>query len=277
MKLCRLRLDGAIMPAALVGETLHDLSSLGDFTPSFLENTLPALTEVQVSTLPVIARHDGFAPCVPHPSKLVCVGLNYYAHAREMGMDIPADPVVFMKAPSAITGPNDPILLPPGSEKLDWEVELAFVIGRRAKHVKKDDALSHVAGFMVLNDISERSFQIERGGQWTKGKSYDSFAPIGPYLVTDVDDPGNLTLGLEVNGERMQHGSTNDFIFDLSEVISQISTFMTLEVGDIVTTGTPPGVGGGMKPPRFLKAGDVVRAEIDGLGVQEQTVMEDKV
>jgi 2-keto-4-pentenoate hydratase/2-oxohepta-3-ene-1,7-dioic acid hydratase in catechol pathway len=277
VKLCRLRRNGAIIPAIALGDTLHDVSSLGDFTPSFLEHTLPGLTDAQVTALPVIGAHDGFAPCVPQPSKLVCVGLNYHDHAREVGMEPPSEPVLFFKAPSAIAGPNDPILLPPGSEKLDWEVELAMVIGRRARHVGKEDALSHVAGFTVLNDLSERAYQLERGGQWNKGKSYDSFAPIGPYLVTNVADPGNLHLTLSVNGEVMQDGSTRDFIFDLATVISYISRFMTLEVGDIITTGTPAGVGVGMTPQRFLKVGDKLRTEIEGLGVQEQTVVKDEV
>ncbi len=278
MKLCRLRRDGAIVPAVRQSETYHDASSVaGDFDPDFFTAGGPAaLQSVDIGALPVIDAHDGYAPCIARPSKIVCVGLNYHDHAKESGMDIPKEPVIFFKSPSSLSGANDPILLPPGAEMLDWEVELAFVIGARAKRVSREGALGHVAGFMVLNDVSERHYQMMRGGQWAKGKSYDSFTPIGPYLVTDVADPHALNLMLSVNGQQMQNGSTADFIFDLPTVIEHISTFMTLEPGDIITTGTPAGVGFGMDPKRFLQPGDKVRTEITGLGVQEQVVVEDR-
>lgn len=277
MKLCRLRRKGEIVPAVKLGDGYYDASSIvRDFDPEFFAGSgLTALQGTDVSALPVIEGHDGYAPCVSRPSKIVCVGLNYHDHATEAGMEIPKEPVIFFKSPSSLSGANDPILLPPGSEMLDWEVELAFVIGTRAKLVSRKSALNHVAGFMALNDISERHYQLMRGGQWAKGKSYDSFTPIGPYLATDVADPHALDLSLWVNGQQMQSGSTADFIFDVPTVIAHISEFMTLEPGDIVTTGTPAGVGFGMDPKRFLRAGDRVRAEISGLGVQEQTVMED--
>ncbi len=277
MKLCRLRRDGAIVPAVKLGETCYDVSSVaGDLDPAFFAGGgLAALQSADIGALPVVEEHDGYAPCVARPSKIVCVGLNYHDHATEAGMEIPEEPVIFFKSPSSLSGANDPILLPPGSQMLDWEIELAFVIGTRAKRVARDSALDHLAGFMVLNDISERHYQLMRGGQWAKGKSYDSFTPIGPYLVTDVADPHALALSLSVNDRQMQNGSTADFIFDLPTVIEHISEFMTLEPGDIVTTGTPAGVGFGMDPKRFLKPGDRVRTEIAGLGVQEQTVMED--
>ncbi len=277
MKLCRLRRGGAIVPAVKTGETYHDVSSVaGDFEPGFFAGGgLAALQTADIGALTAIERHDGYAPCVASPSKIVCVGLNYHDHATEAGMEIPQEPVIFFKSPSSLSGANDHILLPPGSQMLDWEVELAFVVGTRAKRVSQERAMDHVAGFMVLNDISERHYQLMRGGQWTKGKSYDSFTPIGPFLVTDVADPHALGLSLSVNGRQMQKGSTADFIFDLPAVIEHISTFMTLEPGDIVTTGTPAGVGFGMDPRQFLKCGDRVRAAIAGLGVQEQTVRED--
>ena len=205
--------------------------------------------------------------------KIVCVGLNYADHAAEAGMQAPAEPVLFMKAVTSLNGPNDEVRIPPGSQKTDWEVELGLVIGTRASHVSEDAALQHVAGYVLANDVSERAYQIERGGQWVKGKSYDTFAPIGPWLVTpdEVADPHALDLWLEVNGQRVQNGNTRNFIFGLPKVISYISQFMTLEPGDIVLTGTPAGVGLGQKPaPWFLKPGDVVRLGGTGLGEQRQ-------
>lgn len=274
MKLCRLRKDGGICPAVLIAGHLHDLSTLvHDFDPAFfLAGGPDRLRGHDLAALPRIAAHDGFAPAVALPSKIVCIGLNYHDHAAEAKMPVPSEPVVFLKAPSALSRANDPIPLPPGAEMLDWEVELACVIGRHTRGVSKARALAAVAGYAVLNDVSERSFQLHRGGQWTKGKSHDGFAPFGPYLVTDVPDPHALHLSLSVNGEMMQDGTTADLIFDLPAVIAHVSSFMTLEPGDIVATGTPAGVGFGMVPQRFLAAGDRVRAEIAGLGVQEQVV-----
>lgn len=277
MKLCRLRMNGAIRPALSTSEGFHDLSALvDDINPAFFAAGEPnRLRGHDLAALPRITAHDGFAPAVAQPSKIVCIGLNYHAHAAEAGMEVPSEPVVFLKAPSALSGPNDPIPLPPGAKMLDWEVELACVIGRRTRRESKAGALAAIAGYGVLNDISERSFQLHRGGQWTKGKSHDGFAPFGPFLVTDVPDPHRLRLTLSVNGEVMQDGTSADLIFDLPTVIAYVSAFMTLEPGDIIATGTPAGVGFGMKPQRFLVAGDRIRAGIAGLGVQEQVVVAD--
>ncbi|MBX3647008.1 MAG: fumarylacetoacetate hydrolase family protein [Rhodocyclaceae bacterium] len=207
-------------------------------------------------------------------SKIVGVGLNYSDHAKEAGMPIPSEPILFMKATTCISGPSDPLLLPPGSVKTDWEVELAIVIGSVARHVPLEQALDHVAGYCVANDVSEREYQLERGTQWDKGKGYDTFGPLGPWLVTrdEVPDPQDLHLWLELNGQRVQDGNTSNMVFGCAELVSYISRFMTLLPGDVIVTGTPPGVGLGMKPPRFLQAGDSLRLGIDGLGVQEQVV-----
>lgn len=211
---------------------------------------------------------------VAQPGKILCIGLNYRKHAAESGMEPPSEPVVFMKATSAIIGPNDPVVLPKDSRKTDWEVELAVVIGKRASYVSKEEALSYVAGYTVHNDLSEREFQLERGGQWVKGKSCDTFAPLGPYLVTadEVGDPHNLRLWLKLNGERMQEGRTSDFIFDVPTVISYLSQFMSLMPGDVISTGTPEGVGLGLDPPRYLKPGDTLELGVEGLGIQKQRV-----
>jgi len=212
-------------------------------------------------------------PPLSRPSKIVCVGLNYAKHAAESGMDIPEEPVLFFKASSAIVGPNDPIIIPKNSEKTDWEVELAVVIGKKASYVSEADALNHVAGYVLHNDVSERAFQLERSGQWVKGKSCDTFAPIGPFIATpdEIGDPNNLNLWLKLNGEEMQNSSTSDFIFNIQHVVSYISQFMTILPGDIISTGTPFGVGLGLTPPRYLKEGDVVELGIEGLGVSKQT------
>ncbi|MGC6431399.1 MAG: fumarylacetoacetate hydrolase family protein [Jejuia sp.] len=212
-------------------------------------------------------------PPMSRPSKIVCVGLNYAKHAAESGMDIPEEPVLFFKASSAIVGPNDPIIIPKNSQKTDWEVELAVVIGKKASYVTKADALNHVAGYVLHNDVSERAFQLERSGQWVKGKSCDTFAPIGPFIATpdEIGDPNNLNLWLKLNGEEMQNSNTSDFIFNIQHVVSYISQFMTLLPGDIISTGTPFGVGLGLTPPRYLKEGDVVELGIEGLGVSKQT------
>tara|TARA_B110000908_G_scaffold172343_1_gene239195 strand:+ start:958 stop:1812 length:855 start_codon:yes stop_codon:yes gene_type:complete len=206
------------------------------------------------------------------PSKIVCVGLNYAKHAAESGMEVPQEPVLFFKATSALVGPNDDIIIPKGSEKTDWEVELAIVIGAKASYVEETDALDHVAGYVLHNDVSERAFQLERSGQWVKGKSCDSFAPVGPFIATkdEIADPNNLDLWLKLNGEMMQDSNTSDFIFNIQQVVSHISQFMTLLPGDIISTGTPFGVGLGLTPPKYLKAGDVVELGIEGLGVSKQ-------
>lgn len=214
-------------------------------------------------------------PCIARPSKIVCVGLNYAKHAAESGMEAPKEPVLFFKSTTAICGPDDPLIIPKGSEKTDWEVELAVIIGQKASYVPLEKAMEHVAGYCVHNDYSERAFQLERSGQWVKGKSCDSFAPLGPWLVTsdEISDPNNLRLWLTVNGQTMQDSSTSDFIFNVPYVVSYISQFMTLLPGDLISTGTPQGVGLGQKPPRFIVPGDRIRLGIEGLGEQEQTAI----
>ena len=222
---------------------------------------------------PKVGDDVRLGPPLSRPSKIVCVGLNYAKHAAESGMDIPEEPVLFFKASSAIVGPNDPIIIPKNSEKTDWEVELAVVIGKKASYVSEADALNHVAGYVLHNDVSERAFQLERSGQWVKGKSCDTFAPIGPFIATpdEIGNPNDLNLWLKLNGEEMQNSSTSDFIFNIQHVVSYISQFMTLLPGDIISTGTPFGVGLGLTPPRYLQDGDVVELGIEGLGVSKQT------
>ena len=222
---------------------------------------------------PIIDNNIRIGPPISRPSKIVCVGLNYAKHAAESGMIIPDEPVLFFKSSSAITGPYDPIIIPKNSSKTDWEVELAIVIGKRASYVSKEDALNYIAGYVLHNDVSEREFQIERSGQWVKGKSCDSFAPIGPFIATadEIENPNNLNLWLKVNGEEMQNSNTSDFIFNIEEVVSYISQFMTLIPGDIISTGTPFGVGLGLNPPKYLKEGDIVELGIEGLGISKQT------
>lgn len=222
---------------------------------------------------PIIDNNIRIGPPISRPSKIVCVGLNYAKHAAESGMDIPNEPVLFFKSSSAITGPYDPIIIPKNSSKTDWEVELAIVMGKRASYVSKEDALNYIAGYVLHNDVSEREFQIERSGQWVKGKSCDSFAPIGPFIATadEIENPNNLNLWLKVNGEEMQNSNTSDFIFNIEEVVSYISQFMTLIPGDIISTGTPFGVGLGLNPPKYLKEGDIVELGIEGLGISKQT------
>ena len=276
MKLIRYGQPGAERPGLLDSEgVLRDLSMLlPDLGPAQLSpRTLAALAAIDATRLPAVEGVPRLGCPVGGVGKIVCVGLNYADHAAEAGMQAPAEPVLFMKAITSLSGPNDEVRIPPGSLKTDWEVELGMVIGTRASHVDEAAALQHVAGYVLANDVSERSYQIERGGQWVKGKSYDTFAPIGPWLVTpdEVADPHALDLWLEVNGQRVQNGNTRNFIFGLPKVIAYISQFMTLEPGDIVLTGTPAGVGLGQKPaPWFLKPGDVVRLGATGLGEQRQ-------
>lgn len=236
---------------------------------------LDRLRGLDISTLPVVETPGRIGPCLAHVPNFYCIGLNYARHAAEAGAEPPAEPIIFSKASSALSGPNDPIVIPRGSEKTDWEVELGVVIGREALYVSEDEALDHVAGYCTINDVSERSFQIERGGQWIKGKSAPSFGPIGPWLVTadEVPDPQGLRLSLDLNGERVQDSSTDDMIFSVAQIVSYMSRFMKLIPGDVIATGTPSGVGMGMKPQRFLRPGDVVTLRVEGLGEQRQEVI----
>ena len=277
MKLLRYGQPGAERPGLLDATgTLRDLSMLlPDIGPAQLNpRTLSALAAIDASRLPPVYGTPRLGSPVGDVGKIVCVGLNYADHAREAGLQPPAEPVLFMKAVTALSGPHDDVRIPAGAVKTDWEVELGIVIGTRARNVAKAQALEHVAGYVLANDVSERAWQMERGGQWDKGKSHDTFAPIGPWLVTadEVPDPHAIDLWLEVNGQRVQNGSTRNFIFGVPTVLAYISQFMTLEPGDIVLTGTPAGVGLGQKPtPWFLKHGDVVRLGGTGLGEQVQT------
>ena len=275
MKLARIRTADSVRPALIDAEgAAHDISDVvQDITAQMVTpEGLGRLSGLDPADFPVITGAP--APVLDDVRRIFCIGLNYSDHAEEAGMPIPAEPILFMKSCPA-TGANDPVILPKGSEKTDWEAELGVVIGTRAHHVEEATALSHVAGYCIVNDVSERAFQIERGGQWTKGKSCDSFAPVGPWLVTadEVPDPQNLTIYLDVNGERKQTGSTATMIFSVAHIISYLSRFVTLVPGDVITTGTPPGVGMGMKPPQFLRAGDVVELSVEGLGVQRQPVV----
>lgn len=278
MKLVRFGNIGEERPGLLDQE--GRVRSLVDIVPDIGGATLSAeglsrLRAIDPRSLPLAPDNARLGPCVAGTGKLIGIGLNYSDHALESGLPIPTEPIVFLKATSAISGPYDPIEIPLTAQKTDWEVELGFVIGSRAKNVPLETALNHIAGYLIVHDVSERSWQIERQGQWTKGKSHDGFAPIGPWLVTadEIADPGNLPLKLEVNGVTRQNGSTQTLIFGIAYLVSYLSQFMTLHPGDIVTTGTPPGVGLGMKPPLYLKPGDVVHLEIPGLGHQEQRVV----
>jgi 2,4-didehydro-3-deoxy-L-rhamnonate hydrolase len=250
------------------------IRDLSDMMSDLAGPNLARLGRVDPEGLPRVEGSPRLGPPVAGVGKVLCIGLNYSDHAAEAGMAPPPEPILFLKATSSLAGPNDPIVMPRGSEKTDWEVELGVVIGRAAKHVREEDALAHVAGYVVFNDISERAFQLERAGQWTKGKSCDSFGPVGPWLVTpdEVGDPQKLSMELSVNGETMQKGSTATMIFPVARIIAYLSGMMTLHPGDVIATGTPPGVGMGMKPPRYLKPGDVVEAGIEGLGRQRQVV-----
>ncbi|WP_204115274.1 fumarylacetoacetate hydrolase family protein [Shimia biformata] len=278
MKLLRYGPRGAEKPGVLDDQgQIRDLSGIvGDIAGDILVN-LDRLTGLDFNNLPVVDGDPRLGACVGGTGKFMCIGLNYSDHAAETGMEVPPEPVLFMKATSAICGPNDPILIPRGSEKTDWEVELGVVIGKPAKYVSEADALDHVAGYCVINDVSERAFQTERAGQWTKGKSCDNFGQTGPWLVTkdEIADPQNLSMWLTVNGETVQDGSTQTMVYGVAHVVSYLSQFMTLHPGDIISTGTPPGVGMGFNPPRYLKAGDVVELGIEGLGQQKQVCIQD--
>lgn len=277
MKLLRFGAPGGEKPGLMdASGQIRDLSGIiADFDAAALSpDGLARLAALDPASLPVVPADTRLGPCVPRPSHFIAVGLNYVDHAHESNMPIPSEPIVFSKAPSSLSGPNDPVLIPAQSQKSDWEVEIAFVIGTPAFQVSKADALNHVAGYCICNDVSERSYQLERGGQWLKGKSLPTFGPVGPWLVTrdEIPDVQNLGLWLDVNGERRQTGTTSVMIFEIAHLVSYLSQFMRLEAGDIVTTGTPPGVGMGMKPPVFLKSGDVMTLGIDGLGQQRQVV-----
>jgi 2-keto-4-pentenoate hydratase/2-oxohepta-3-ene-1,7-dioic acid hydratase in catechol pathway len=276
MKLCRHGPVGQEKPGILDSEgQRRDLSAvIADIDGRLLAEELAPLRQLDVGALPRVDPGARHAAPVAGVGKFICIGLNYRDHAAEANMSIPAEPIIFMKATSAIIGPNDDVILPRGSLKSDWEVELGVIIGREARYVTREQALAHVAGLCVVNDLSERHFQLERGGQWDKGKGCDTFGPFGPYLVTldEAGDPSNLSLWLDVNGQRMQQGSTRDMIFDVAFLVHYVSQFMSLQPGDIISTGTPAGVGSGKKPPQFLRDGDEIKLGIDGLGSQRQRV-----
>lgn len=276
MKLLRLGAPGAERPAILHTDgTYRDISSVAvDIAGETLtDEGLARIAAAGIDSLPVLPQSSRIGPCVGDVGKFICIGLNYADHAAETGAELPKEPIIFMKATSAIIGPNDDVRIPKNSKKTDWEVELGVVIGKEARYVDEDDAMDHVAGYCVINDLSEREFQIERSGQWVKGKSADTFGPIGPYLVTrdEVDDPQNLPMWLEVDGHRYQDGSTSTMVFGVATLVSHLSQFMSLQPGDIITTGTPPGVGMGQKPePVYLKEGQTMKLGIEGLGEQTQ-------
>ncbi|MEQ9150375.1 MAG: fumarylacetoacetate hydrolase family protein [Parvibaculum sp.] len=276
MRLMRHGYAGEERPGLVDGQgRLRDLSGVvPDIAGGVLSpEGLAELAMIDAGSLPLVPEGTRYGPCVGQVGKFICVGLNYADHAAESGMEVPAEPVLFFKATSAICGPDDDVIIPRGSVKTDWEVELGVVIGREARYVPQSDALDHVAGYCVINDLSEREFQLERGGQWVKGKSCDTFGPIGPWLVTrdEVPDPQKLDIWLEVDGVRRQNGNTRTMIFGIAEIVSYISQFMSLQPGDIISTGTPPGVGLGMKPePVYLRAGQTMRLGIEGLGEQKQ-------
>lgn len=278
MKLVRHGAKGHEQPGVLDREgNIRDLSGVSeDFGPSFFAaNGLKKLREVNVSSLPVVPKGARLGSCIAQPGNFIAIGLNYVQHARETNAPIPTDPILFNKAPSCVSGPFDPVVLPRKSTKTDWEVELALVIGKEAHYVDQAQALDYVAGYCVCNDVSEREFQLERSGQWVKGKMAPTFGPLGPWLVTsdEIADVQKLRLWLELNGKRIQDSSTNDMIFSIARIVADTSQYVVLQPGDVITTGTPQGVGLGMKPPQFLKAGDVMRLGVDGLGVQEQRVV----
>ena len=285
MKLTRYYHGDEIVPGVFASESeIYNCAAFGeDWGESFFENDglnrLAGFLEAEGDSLSKVqAAEVRLAPSVARPSKIVCIGLNYAKHAEEAGMEPPSEPVVFFKATTAWAGPNDAIVIPRDSDKTDWEVELAVVIGKRAKYVSEEDALDYVAGYGVHNDYSEREWQLEKGGQWVKGKSADTYAPFGPYMATaeEVPNPNELNLWLKLNGEKIQDSSTLDFIFNVQQIISYLSNFMTLLPGDVISTGTPAGVGLGFDPPVYLKEGDVVELGIDGLGVQKQTAVKER-
>ena len=281
MKTLRYRIGKEVKPGILDSkENIRDASSLvSDWdNKNVTIEKLNEVKQVDLSSLPIVESHDGIAPCVCKESigKIICIGLNYSDHVEETGQKVPPDPIIFAKATSSVIGPNDDVEIPKKSVKSDWEVELGVIIGKEAKYISETESQSHIAGYCVINDLSEREFQIEHSGQWVKGKSCDTFGPIGPYLVTtdEVPDPQNLKMWLEVNGKTMQNGSTNTMVYGVNFLVSYLSQFMSLQPGDIISTGTPPGVGMGMNPQVFLKAGDVMKLGIEGLGEQTQKTIQ---
>ena len=281
MKLLRYGEVGAEKPGMLDDHgDIRDLSTIvSDISPAIIDaGDLDGLKSVDPASLPRVENNPRLGPCVGRIGKFVCIGLNYSDHAKETGMPIPTEPIVFMKTTSSISGPDDDIELIRGSVKTDWEVELGIVVGKHTKYVSEENALDHVAGYCVVNDVSERQWQLEQGGQWIKGKSGDTYGPIGPWFVTrdEIPDPQNLDLWLEVNDKRHQDGNTRTMIFPVSTIISYLSQCMSLQPGDVIATGTPPGVGQGMKPPVYLRAGDRLRLGVEGLGIQQQTVIDSK-
>ena len=278
MKLLRLGQKGKEKPAVLDnGGKIRDISShVEDLNPHFLNfETISKLQGTDLSTLPELPSTERIGSCITKPGKFVAIGLNFSDHAKESNLPVPTEPITFMKATSSINGPNDDIELVSGSKKLDWEVELGIVIGKETKHISENRAQDHILGYCLVNDISEREWQIEKMGQWVKGKSHDTFGPIGPYLVTkdEITDVNNLKMSLDVNGKRMQTGNTSTMIFNVNFIVSYLSKYMSLQAGDIITTGTPPGVGMGMKPQQFLKAGDTMKLSIENLGEQNSKVV----
>ena len=278
MKLLRYGAKGEEQPGLL--DQAGRVRSLAGVVPDIAGDSLSAaaldrLRAVDAANLPLVDGSPRLGPCVGSVGKFICIGLNYADHAAESGLKVPPEPVIFMKATSAICGPNDPVEIPRGSEKTDWEVELGVVIGAAGRYIAEPDAMSHVAGYCVINDVSERAFQTERSGQWTKGKSHDTFGPIGPWLVTadEIADPQNLAMWLEVDGHRYQDGSTRTMVYQVPFLISYLSQFFSLQAGDVISTGTPPGVGMGQKPPRYLRPGQTMRLGIDGLGEQTQVTI----
>ena len=278
MKLLRVGDKGKEKPAIL--DNNNKIRSLEDCIDDFDSKnlnfeTIKKIERLNIESLKEIDKNCRIGPCVKNPGKFIAIGLNYSDHASESGMDIPKEPIIFYKATSSIVGPNDNVVMPKDSKKLDWEVEIGFVIGKEVKNITEQEAADYILGYCIVNDVSEREWQIERGGNWTKGKSGDTFGPIGPYLVTkeEIKNVNNLSLRLDVNGKRMQTGNTDKMIFNFNFILSYLSNFMSLQPGDIVTTGTPPGVGMGMKPPVYLKRGDKITLEVTGLGMQNQTVV----
>ena len=281
MKTLRYRIGKDVKPGILDSEeNIRDASSLvNDWdNKNVTIEKLNEVKQVDLNSLPIVESHDGIAPCVCKESigKIICIGLNYSDHAEETGQKVPPEPIIFAKATSSVIGPNDDVEIPKKSVKSDWEVELGVIIGKEAKYISESESQSHIAGYCVINDLSEREFQIEHSGQWMKGKSCDTFGPIGPYLVTtdEITDPQNLKMWLEVNGKKMQDGSTSTMVYGVNFLISYLSQFMSLQPGDIISTGTPPGVGMGMNPQVFLKAGDVMKLGIEGLGEQTQKTIQ---
>ena len=274
MKLLRVGPKGKEVPAILdKNNIIRDLSSyISDFNPDNLN--YEEIKKINLEKLPELSNKERIGACIDKPGKFVAIGLNYSDHAAETGAKVPAEPIVFMKATSCINGPNDDIELKKGSTKLDWEVELGIVIGKETKNISENESIDHIFGYCLVNDLSEREWQIEKMGQWTKGKSHDTYGPIGPYIVTpdEIDNINNLNLSLDVNGQRMQTGNTSKMIFNVNYIVSYLSKFMSLQPGDLITTGTPPGVGMGKKPQVFLKEGDLVNLSIDNLGEQKARV-----